>query len=316
MGRKFFQLLYGSDDPLTITAQEAGVTVKLNCPEKAVSVPGLKYRLDSTADWTTYVLDTELTLANAGDYVQFYNEAEVFSTSQYAYVNFVISGYVKASGNIQSLLNYSVECPEFGLLELFSEHCPGLLSAPKMPAPAVGLRGYQGTYFKCINMIDGPSELPATVLGDWCYYYMFSRCDALVKPPGILPATELSTGCYHSMFQLCKSLITPPVLSAVSIADFCCYWMFNQCAVLPRSPVLPAAIPYSRCYNWMFNVCSMLSSIEVRFTSWDRNNESPTGCQTWVNSVNASGTFYKPSALPEEYGVDRIPEGWTVVNID
>ena len=64
------------------------------------------------------------------------------------------------------------------------------------------------------------------------------------------------------------------------------------------------------CYASMFRDCAKLSLIRVHFTAW--------GAQTskWVTSVSSAGTFYKPSALSEEFGESKIPTGWTVVNID
>ena len=53
-----------------------------------------------------------------------------------------------------------------------------------------------------------------------------------------------------------------------------------------------------------------VNQIKVHFTSWQGN------FSLWVSGVSPTGTFYKPSALPEEYGTNRIPEGWTVVNYD
>ena len=66
----------------------------------------------------------------------------------------------------------------------------------------------------------------------------------------------------------------------------------------------------SNCYRSMFQGCTHLSLIKVHFTAW--------GAQTnnWVNNVLPTGTFYKPSALPEEFSTNKIPTGWTVVNID
>ena len=62
-------------------------------------------------------------------------------------------------------------------------------------------------------------------------------------------------------------------------------------------------------YTSMFEGCTNLSLIKVYFTAW--------GAQTnnWVTNVKSTGTFYKPTALPEEYGISKIPPDWTVVNI-
>ncbi|MEE1177207.1 MAG: T9SS type A sorting domain-containing protein, partial [Paludibacteraceae bacterium] len=38
--------------------------------------------------------------------------------------------------------------------------------------------------------------------------------------------------------------------------------------------------------------------------------------KNWVENVSPTGTFICPKALAEEYGKDRIPEGWTVKYIE
>lgn len=57
-----------------------------------------------------------------------------------------------------------------------------------------------------------------------------------------------------------------------------------------------------------------MSYIKVGFKSWldeDRfgKNELTTN---WVEGVAENGTFVCPKELPIEYGVSRIPKGWTV----
>ena len=64
------------------------------------------------------------------------------------------------------------------------------------------------------------------------------------------------------------------------------------------------------CYYSMFKGCTHLALIKVNFTAWG------TQTNTWVSNVASTGTFYKPTALTEEYGTSKIPTGWTVVNID
>jgi hypothetical protein len=62
----------------------------------------------------------------------------------------------------------------------------------------------------------------------------------------------------------------------------------------------------------VFKGCAKLSTIKVHFTQW----VDADAISQWVSGVSSTGTFYKPSALPEEYGTSRIPTGWSVVNID
>jgi hypothetical protein len=61
----------------------------------------------------------------------------------------------------------------------------------------------------------------------------------------------------------------------------------------------------------MFFYCTKLSSIEVSFTSWTQATNSTVD---WVGGVASSGTFTKPAALATEYGANRIPTGWTVID--
>ena len=99
-------------------------------------------------------------------------------------------------------------------------------------------------------------------------------------------------------------------LEQTTLASYCYYHMFNGCTGLTSAPELPATTLENNCYSSMFNGCTDLSLIKVHFTAW--------GAQTanWVPNVSPTGTFYKPTALPEEYGTAKIPTGWTVVNID
>ena len=99
-------------------------------------------------------------------------------------------------------------------------------------------------------------------------------------------------------------------LAQTTLAQYCYRSMFQGCTGLTSAPELPATTLASNCYRSMFNGCTNLSLIKVHFTAWE------TQTNTWVSNVSPTGTFYKPSALPEEYGMNRIPTGWTVMNID
>ena len=126
-----------------------------------------------------------------------------------------------------------------------------------------------------------------------------------------LAQTTLAAFCYKSMFSGCTGLTSAPELPAttLALAASCYSLMFNGCTGLTSAPELPATTLAVRCYMSMFYGCMKLSLIKVHFTAW-----GPTS--VWVTSVSSTGTFYKPSALSEEFGPNRIPTGWTVVNID
>ena len=124
-----------------------------------------------------------------------------------------------------------------------------------------------------------------------------------------LSQTALASYCYRHMFRDCTGLTSAPELPATTLATSCYNAMFYGCTGLTSAPELPATTLETDCYGYMFCGCTGISLIKAHFTVW--------GSQTnaWVSRVASTGTFYKPSALPEEYGMGRIPTGWTVVNI-
>ena len=99
-------------------------------------------------------------------------------------------------------------------------------------------------------------------------------------------------------------------LEHTTLAAYCYNNMFYGCTGLTSAPELPATTLAANCYRNMFYGCTKLSLIKVHFTAWG------TQTSAWVSNVPSTGTFYKPSALPDEFSTDRIPTGWTVVNID
>ena len=152
-------------------------------------------------------------------------------------------------------------------------------------------------------------DLEQTTLANFCYRNMFHGCTGLTSAPE-LPATTLAASCYQYMFYGCTGLTSAPELHATTLANFCYRYMFYGCTGLTSAPELPATSLKTNCYLQMFSGCTQLSLIKVHFTAWG------TQTSAWVSNVPSTGTFYKPSALPDEFSTDRIPTGWNVVNID
>ena len=125
-----------------------------------------------------------------------------------------------------------------------------------------------------------------------------------------LEQTTLAKYCYQSMFRGCTGLTSAPELPATTLENSCYRSMFSGCTGLTSAPELPATTLASSCYAFMFNGCTNISLIKVHFTAW---GEQTGG---WVSNVKSTGTFYKLSSLPEEFETNKIPPGWTVVNID
>ena len=270
---------------LCFTAESANSSVQLTAVGSAPAVTLVK-SFDGV-NWEAYAVGEVIDLPSTGDFV--YLAAgeggnETFGSSLTAYHNFVINGLVAASGDITSLRRFDLEqttLATYCYISMFSG-CTGLTGAP---------------------------ELPATTLATKCYRYMFSGCTGLTNAPE-LPATKLANGCCLNMFEGCTGLTSAPELPATTLAAACYRYMFSGCTGLTSAPELPATTLASNCYQYMFSGCTNLSLIKVSLTAWG-------GSQTtsWVSGVSPTGTFYKPSSLPKEYGVNRIPTGWTVVNI-
>lgn len=269
--------------PLTFTALTSASTVTL---KKTGSPPAISLEYSIGGEWSTYTIGTQITLATAGDSVSFRGDNATFSVSSVDYYNFAMSGSVMASGNVMSLVDSTyaaraIPC-EWCFWRLF-DGCAALVAAPILPATKLTFR---------------------------CYAFMFYKCSALEIAPN-LPATTLSPFCYYYMFDSCGGLLVAPTLHATALAEHCYGYMLRACRSLTSLPALPATSLAVNCYNNMLAHCVNLSSIEVNFSSW---TAYAAQTENWVYGVAASGTFKKPASLPEIYGVNNIPVGWTVVD--
>ena len=264
--------------PLTLTAQQAGSTVKLTATGSP-TVSGLHYRLGKSGTWLAYTIGNTITLSNVGDSVQFWNSAETLSSSTSAYVQFSGTGLFSCRGNLQSMLNYINSAPDYCFAYLF-RYFP-MANTPEMPAETLREYAYTSLY-RDNPYLTLTEDLPAVLVPNYAYGNMYAG-SGVIMPPKI-KATQYLVGSLAGMFSGCTGLLEAPKLLPTMIS--------NSCLLLA------------------FNNCSNMTKIEVNFTSWGTGD--PTS--NWVSGVAASGTFIKPSALPEEYGVDKIPSGWTVVN--
>ena len=296
---------------LCFTAEADNSSVQLTAVGSAPAVTLVK-SFDGV-NWEAYAVGEVIDLPSVGDFV--YLAAgeggnETFGSSTTAYHKFVINGLVAASGDITSLRRFDLEqttLANFCYYSMF-DGCTGLTSAPELPATTLATSCYNQMFSGCTGLTSAP-ELPATTLSTVCYRSMFSGCTGLTSAPE-LPATTLATSCYLQMFSGCTGLTSAPELPATTLKTSCYSTMFSGCTGLTSAPELPAIKLVRNSYNTMFSGCTKLSLIRVHFIAW--------GAQTnnWVSEVASTGTFYKPSALPAEYGTAKIPTGWTVVNID
>lgn len=197
--------------------------------------------------------------------------------------------------------------------ERMFQECTSLTKAPALPSLTLSWNCYSAMFLGCTSLKEAPA-LPATTMEDFCYSGMFAECTSLTEAPE-LPATILAEKCYGSMFRECTSLTKAPTLPADSLVGDCYAYMFKGCVGLTKAPVLSATSLPIRCYQKMFQECKNLSEVNVSFTKWEYEyNANET--TDWLLDVAPTGTFICPKALPEEYGANRIPEGWTIKYLD
>ena len=308
---------------LCFTAEADNSSVQLTAVGSAPAVTLVK-SFDGV-NWEAYTVGEVIDLPSVGYSVYlaageggnetFGLSASAAGSSYPAYHQFVINGRVAASGDITSIRRFDLEQTTLSpyCYYFMFQDCTGLTSAPELPATKLQTSCYYSMFQDCTGLTSAP-ELPATTLSPYCYRSMFSGCTGLTSAPE-LPATTLAGSCYRSMFQDCTGLTSAPELPATTLVGSCYYSMFQGCTGLTSAPELPATKLQTQCYRLMFKDCKNISIIKIHFTSWDISAVSGK-TNGWVNGVASIGTFYKPTALPEEYGVSKIPTGWTVVNID
>ncbi len=238
------------DDYLTFTAETDGSTVTLN----VASGSNLQYDLNGTG-LTGYTAGTQITLANAGDYVRFSGTGTKFSSSKH----FSITGKVACSGNVMSLrLNGGkVQGLENLCFRYLFYNCTGLTTAPDLFETDLKAGCYNYMFNGCTSLTTAP-DLPATTLAESCYNSMFMGCTSLTTAPD-LPATVLAINCYLSMFNGCTSLTEAPELPATTLANYCYQNMFKGCTSLTETPELTATTLASYCYSNMFRDCKSLT---------------------------------------------------------
>lgn len=279
--------------PLTIKAINGPATVSFEHGNSASNIA-----LDCSVDggeWTAYTMGSGVTLAEGHTIAFSGNNTRIGLNTQYGafytpYANHIktSNGNIIAYGNAQSLIGYNQATAIDALAYLFGE-CTGIVDASKVKLPAITIArtAYQNMFLDC-KSLTGTPQLPATTLGNGCYYQMFRGCTSLSTALQ-LPASTLTPSCYNYMFAFTN--LTGCVIQATNATA-------NNCTI------------------GMFQGCSSIQVVDVNFTSWwPLNTES---YNNWFSSSStpATGTFRKPSALPNETGYDRIPTGWTVVNKD
>ena len=320
---------------LTFTAEADSSTFGIR--SRGNNNPNVQYSLDNGKSWMTLDADTVVTLARKGDMALLKgNNPSGFSHGYDTHTRFFMTGAIAASGSVMSLIDGIGACLEipsdYCFFRLFDK-CTSLTEAPQLPATQLASNCYRSMFEGCTGLTQAPA-LPATKLSISCYLGMFDGCVSLTQAPA-LPATQLADMCYCIMFARCKSLTQAPALPATTLAsdpfeplhqklrlykrreEGCYTEMFEDCTSLTQAPELPATALKSWCYTRMFAGCTNLSSVKVNFTDWGKQHgrfRNLWDTEGWLSSVADSGTFSCPKALPIEFGENRIPQGWKIIN--
>ena len=297
----------------------------------------IQYKLND-GQWQNW--DLSAVSLTDGDKMYLKSDDEIpISESDEIYKQFKMDGdgYIAASGNIMSLLNFSTILTAYAFNKLF-DSCSSLTTAPALPATTLANYCYNRMFAGCYSLTTAPDELPATTLAKNCYDTMFASCRLLTTAPA-LPATTLADYCYSSMFSICTSLTTAPELPATTLAKSCYQEMFNQCKSLTTAPELPATtlapwcysnmfaghiingyVPFTQapelpatilaegCYYNMFKCCKNLNYVKAMFT----DISARTCLNNWLSDVSETGKIVKNASATWSKEQANIPEKWTV----
>lgn len=230
----------------------------------------------------------------------------------------------------------------YSFVGLFKNHI-FLLTPPALPATRLMGSAYRELFYGCTALTKAP-DLPATVAGDYCYYYMFYNCSSLTEAPDLPAQLGLHDYCYQSMFSGCTSLLKAPELPSTSAGTSVYAYMFSGCTSLVEGPpVLPSTSPDLAAYKGMFKNCTSLTSSPVILASTISGTSSGTGgaeemfmgcsnlveisapnlksastknCKNWTSGVASNGTFIRKAGSSWTTGVNGIPSGWTVIDVE
>jgi hypothetical protein len=122
-------------------------------------------------------------------------------------------------------------------------------------------------------------------------------------------------GLFRNSTIIEADLILNRVNGVVNTNGLACGYMFEKSTLKKAKITGMYRATTTECAAWnnMFSN-SPVTSVDIDFTAWGRYSYWPNTI-TWMQGVPAEGTFYKPSALPENKGGrDDIPYNWTVVN--
>ena len=260
-------LLINNDrDYLTFTAAEEGASVYYTIGSSLTD--NIYYQISGDPDWTKWSggVANKVTLAKDQS-IRVWNRNSTLSTGTNdgttRFRFFMPDGKIKASGNIESMINFNSTLSSYCFNYMFGQ-CTKLLTPPKLPSMSLADHCYYDMFHNCNQMTDVP-ELPATTMQEYCYTAMFYACKSITTVPA-LPAQTMRLSCYSEMFCGCESLVRVPqdlCSSATALAAYCYNAMFKGCKNLTTVPDLPCMTLVHNCYKSMFEGCTSLVTAQA-----------------------------------------------------
>ena len=174
-----------------------------------------------------------------------------------------------------------------------------------------------------MTLVDGSGKVNAIPSGStsqqYYYFYRLFGAGSGVRDASELKLTTLAFNAYttlNGLFSNNAILEIPPkeLPNVVQQIGSMYYGMFSACNSLQKAPIIRTTKIDGTLYapfGNMFMNSPNVKEIEVHFTDWGGSNTFVN----WVAGVAASGIFRCPRELPIEFGNNRIPTGWTIVNI-
>lgn len=271
--------------PLTFIAAQPNSSIKITKYGTPAAAEHLKvgYYDDLThdIDWLDYECETVITLQNVGDKIYFKNEIDTFSESQQNYFRFFTSGLFECDGNLQSLMNWRDDVPDYSFISLFRQ-CD-IVNGPKLLGSTAGFQGYY-VMFRNSKLVNMPI-IKTTKYGEQACRRMFYQCPDIIDPGKLLPARDLGVRAFDGMFESAPLLSGTPRFSPKKVSSESCHYMFNKCYGLKdasnitvscecapssfmalfqycSSLILPCSLPTLKlapsCYAYMFSNCHAL----------------------------------------------------------
>lgn len=250
------------EGPLTFTATQNGSSVKLRMiggdGNSWLNQKDLYYRKGKSGEWIKYPSMEYTINLNEGQCVQFWNKNNLWNNSNNS-ARFELEGTIKASGDIQSLLNYVDYVPEWGFNNAFY-YQENLIQAPALTAIRIGQSGYSSMFSEC-HSLKRVFKFEAQTITTQSCFRMFYQCSSLQQFPQIKITRMNGKNACAQMFSYCNSLKRISNLPCRKLTQYCYSNMFAYCSSLQETPELPAINGAPNCYEQMFIQCTNLKKV-------------------------------------------------------